>query len=676
MNRFTVTGMSCAACQARVEKAVSGVPGVESCAVSLLTNSMNVEGSASSEAIITAVKAAGYGCEEQTAQREAKQDEDKETKIILIRLIVSAVLTIACMAFMHFGIKWPQIAIALAVMVINRRFFISGFKGVIHKSPNMDTLVALGSLSAFAYGYYDSAAMILTLITVGKMLESKAKGRTTNALKALMRIVPQSSIKVGDEFTVRAGDKIPADAVILSGTGFVDESMLTGESMPAEKAPGGTISAGTVCLKGSMNCKAEAVGEETVLSQIIRLVSDAASTKAPIARLADKVSAVFVPVVIAIAVITTIIWLIIGKDAGFAVSRGISVLVISCPCSLGLATPVAIMVASGKGARNGILFKTAAAIEETGRIDTVILDKTGTLTLGSDSIRDLESLENSTEQMRLQANTLRPESLQAVSELKTLGLEVWMISGDREERAKATAASCGIDNVLWEVKPEDKINAVSMLQEKGRKVLMVGDGINDGPALTKADVGAAIGNGTDVAIDAANVVLMKSSLLDVPAAVRLGRKTLKNIHENLFWAFFYNSIGIPVAAGVLSGIGITLTPAISAVCMSLSSFCVVMNALRLNLFNIYGDNKTADISQMESEIKEKETEKMTKEFKVEGMMCPHCEARVKKALESVPGVISANADHVKGIAMVECETSVTDEMIIGTIEKEDYKVIR
>lgn len=668
--------MSCAACQARVEKAVNGVPGVESCAVSLLTNSMNVEGSASSEAIIAAVKAAGYGCEEQTAQREAKPDEDKETKTLLIRLIVSAVLTIACMAFMNLGIKWPQIAIALAVMLINRRFFISGFKGIIHKSPNMDTLVSLGSLAAFAYGYYDSAAMILTLITVGKMLESRAKGRTTNALKALMRIVPQSSIKVGDEFTVRAGDKIPADAVILSGIGFVDESMLTGESMPVEKVPGGTISAGTVCIKGSMSCKAEAVGEETVLSQIIRLVSDAASTKAPIARLADKVSAVFVPVVIAIAVITTIIWLIIGKDAGFAVSRGISVLVISCPCSLGLATPVAIMVASGKGARNGILFKTAAAIEETGRIDTVILDKTGTLTLGSDSIRDLESLENSTEQMRLQANTLRPESLRAVSELKTLGLEVWMISGDREERAKATAASCGIDNVLWEVKPEDKINAVSMLQEKGRKVLMVGDGINDGPALTKADVGAAIGNGTDVAIDAANVVLMKSSLLDVPAAVRLGRKTLKNIHENLFWAFFYNSIGIPVAAGVLSGIGITLTPAISAACMSLSSFCVVMNALRLNLFNIYGDNKTADNSQMELEIKEKETEKMTKEFRVEGMMCPHCEARVKKALESVPGVISANADHVKGIATVECETSVTDEMIIGTIEKEDYKVIR
>ena len=589
MKRFTVSGMGCAACVARVEKATNAVPGVESCSVSLLTNEMLVEGSADSADIIKAVTDAGYGCEEEkTAETEEDESgfKDTETPKLLKRLIVSAVLLAVQMFCMHRGWKMAEIALCVAVMLINNRFFASGFKSIAHASPNMDALVAIGSLAAFAYGYYDSAAMILTFITIGKTLESYSKGRTTNALKDLVELAPKTDIRVGDEFEVYPGDRFPVDGIILEGTAQVDESMLTGESDPVEKKAGDGICAATVNRKGTVKCRATATGDDTTLARIIRLVSDTAASKAPIARVADKVAGVFVPCVIGIAVLVTVIWLLCGRAFGFALERGISVLVISCPCALGLATPVAIMVASGRGAKNGILYKTAASIEETGRIQVVALDKTGTLTYGSKEISDLESLEQSTEEMQIKANTLRPGAVEAVKAMKDLGLEVWMITGDREAKAREIAASCGIDNIIWEVKPDGKSEAVAKLQTGGRKVLMVGDGINDAPALTKADVGLAISTGTDVAIDSADVVVMKGRLEDVVSAVRLAKATLRNIRENLFWAFLYNVIGIPVAAGMLISSGISLTPGIAALCMSLSSFCVVMNALRLNLVEI------------------------------------------------------------------------------------------
>lgn len=588
MKRFSITGLGCAACVARVEKATNAVPGVESCSVSLLTNEMLVEGNANSAEIVSAVEKAGYGCSEiiEENKEDENKPEDEETSKLLIRLIVSAILLAVQMICMRRGIKYAEIVICIAVMIINRRFFISGFKSIIHASPNMDALVAIGSLAAFVYGYFDSASMILTFITVGKTLESFSKGRTTNALKDLIEMAPKTDLKPGDEFEVFPGNKFPADAVVIEGAALVDESMLTGESDPVEKNKGDKVCAATLNRKGTVKCRATAVGEDTTLAQIIRLVSDTAATKAPIARTADKVAAVFVPCVIGIAVLVTVIWLLIGQPFGTALERGISVLVISCPCAMGLATPVAIMVASGRGAKNGILFKTAASIEETGRIEAVALDKTGTLTYGSKEISDLESLESSSEEIQTRANTLRPGTEKAVEALKKLGLEVWMITGDREQKAKEIAASCGIENVIWEVLPGGKSDAVATLQKDGRKVVMVGDGINDAPALTKADVGIAIGTGTDVAIDSADIVVMKGDLADVVSAIRLSRATLRNICQNLFWAFFYNVIAIPVAAGALSGLGINLTPGIAALCMSLSSVCVVTNALRLNIVDI------------------------------------------------------------------------------------------
>ena len=588
MKRFSITGLGCAACVARVEKATNAVPGVESCSVSLLTNEMLVEGNANSAEIVSAVEKAGYGCSEiiEENKEDDNKPEDEETSKLLIRLIVSAILLAVQMICMRRGIKYAEIVICIAVMIINRRFFISGFKSIIHASPNMDALVAIGSLAAFVYGYFDSASMILTFITVGKTLESVSKGRTTNALKDLIEMAPKTDLKTGDEFEVFPGNKFPADAVVIEGAALVDESMLTGESDPVEKNKGDKVCAATLNRKGTVKCRATAVGEDTTLARIIRLVSDTAATKAPIARTADKVAAVFVPCVIGIAILVTVIWLLIGQPFGTALERGISVLVISCPCAMGLATPVAVMVASGRGAKNGILFKTAASIEETGRIQAVALDKTGTLTYGSKEISDLESLEGSSEEIQTRANTLRPEAAEAVGALRKLGLEVWMITGDREQKAKEIAASCGIENVIWEVLPGGKSDAVATLQKDGRKVVMVGDGINDAPALTKADVGIAVGTGTDVAIDSADIVVMKGDLADVVSAIKLSRATLRNIRQNLFWAFFYNIIAIPVAAGALSGLGINLTPGIAALCMSLSSVCVVTNALRLNIVDI------------------------------------------------------------------------------------------
>ena len=835
MVQYNVTGMSCAACSARVEKAVSKVPGVTSCAVSLLTNSMGVEGSASSAAIISAVQEAGYGASLKGAGNAAPsasdaeaQLEDHETPKLKRRLIWSLGFLIVLMYFSmgHMMWGWPlpafydgnhvamgltQLLLTVIIMVINQRFFISGYKSLWHRAPNMDTLVALGATAAFVYStyalfamtdaqvkgdsaavmdymmdfFFESAAMILTLITVGKMLEARSKGKTTDALKGLMKLAPKTAtvirdgaeavipveqVRKDDVFAVRPGESIPVDGVVLEGSSAVNEAAITGESIPADKAPGDTVTAATVNQSGYLKCRATRVGEETTLSQIIRMVSDAAATKAPIAKIADKVSGVFVPTVISIAAITTVVWLLLGQGVGFALARGISVLVISCPCALGLATPVAIMVGSGLGAKNGILFKTAASLEETGRIEIVALDKTGTITSGEPAVTDIipaegvseaefvtlaASLEQKSEHplagavmqyaesrkiapqevtdfralpgngltavyggrtlyggscafiggklavpgdMQAKAAALseagktplmfcdgdrllgiiavadiiKPDSPQAVRELQNMGIQVVMLTGDNERTAKAIGAQAGVDHVIAGVLPDGKESVIRRLMEQG-KVAMVGDGINDAPALTRANIGIAIGAGTDVAIDAADVVLMKSRLSDVPAAIRLSRATLRNIHENLFWAFFYNTIGIPIAAGVFVSLGLTLNPMLGAAAMSLSSFCVVSNALRLNLFKLHDASRDHKRKNHIKEIK-KETTEMEKTMKITGMMCSHCEATVKKALEAIPEVAEAKVSHEAGTAVVTLSAPVDDAVLKNAVEAKDYTV--
>lgn len=851
MKQYQVTGMSCAACSARVEKAVSQVEGVESCSVSLLTNSMGVEGIASPEAVIAAVEAAGYGASEkgtgqnsQTMSASAQEEmlKDKETPVLRRRLIASLCFLIPMMyvSMGHTMWNWPlpealaenhvalgliQLLLTTAVMVINQKFFISGFTSLAHRAPNMDTLVALGSTAAFGYStyalfamtdaqvkgdmemvmhymhefYFESAAMILTLITVGKMLEARSKGKTTDALKGLMKLasktavverngqevtVPIEQVKKGDIFLVRPGENVPVDGVILEGTSALNEAALTGESIPVDKKPGDVVSAATLNQSGFIRCEATRVGEDTTLSQIIQMVSDAAATKAPIAKIADKVSGVFVPAVITIAVITMIVCLLAGESVGFALARGISVLVISCPCALGLATPVAIMVGNGMGAKNGILFKTAVSLEETGKVQIVALDKTGTITNGEPVVTDMVPAEGVTEESLLAlaaslekrsehplakailkyageqqltvedvyefealpgngltavrkgvklaggnyafirtqtevsedllkqsealaeqgktpmffsengrlagiiavADTMKEDSRQAVSELRNMGIRVVMLTGDNERTARAIGAQAGVDDVIAGVLPDGKESMIRKLQQYG-KVAMVGDGINDAPALTKADMGIAIGAGTDVAIDAADVVLMKSRLSDVAAAVRLSRATLRNIHENLFWAFFYNVIGIPLAAGVwIPTFGWTLNPMFGAAAMSLSSFCVVTNALRLNLFNMHDAKKDkklknpaiikelVDNNKTNHNQENKEIGTMKKTMKIEGMMCGHCEATVKKALEGLDGVASAEVSHEAGTAVVELSADVADDVLKKTVEDKDYKV--
>ena len=836
MEQYTVTGMSCAACSARVEKAVSKVPGVTACSVSLLTNSMGVEGTASQADIIKAVVDAGYGASvkgEETAaaaasyQAEEEALADHETPVLKKRLLASLGFLMVLMYFSmgHMMWGWPvpaffennhvamgllQLLLAAIVMVINQKFFISGFRGLLHKAPNMDTLVALGSGASFVWStyalfalsdaqlrgdmdgvmtymhefYFESAAMILTLITVGKMLEARSKGKTTDALKGLMKLAPKTAVvlrdgkettvpiaqvRKGDVFVVRPGENIPVDGVVLEGSSAVNESALTGESIPVDKETGDLVSAATVNQSGFLRCEATRVGEDTTLSQIIKMVSDAAATKAPIAKIADRVSGVFVPAVITIAVLTTFGWLLLGETLGFALARGISVLVISCPCALGLATPVAIMVGNGMGAKNGILFKTAVSLEETGRVEIVALDKTGTITKGEPVVTDLLPAEGATEMELLSmagslekksehplakavlkkaeeepvtisevseftalpgnglsgrlngeellggnltfissrvtvsetikkeaqtlagegktplffakggrlagiiavADTIKEDSPKAVKELQNMGIHVVMLTGDNERTAKAVGAQAGVDEVIAGVLPDGKESVIRSLKSKG-KVAMVGDGINDAPALTRADIGIAIGAGTDVAIDAADVVLMKSRLSDVPAAIRLSRATLRNIHENLFWAFFYNIIGIPLAMGVwIPLFGWQLNPMFGAAAMSLSSFCVVSNALRLNFFDMYRSDRDKKIK----EKKKKETKTMEKTLKVEGMMCEHCEARVKKALEAVPGVESAVANHKDGTAVVTLSQDVPYETLKKAVEDQDYKVI-
>ena len=852
MQQFIVTGMSCAACSARVEKAVSKVEGVTSCSVSLLTNSMGVEGTAADQAIIQAVEAAGYGAsvkgeaaEHSGASSMAAEEEmlkDHDTPVLKRRLLASLGFLIVLMYFSmgHMMWGWPlpaffennHIALGLVqllltgiVMVINQKFFISGFTSLAHRAPNMDTLVALGSTAAFGYStyalfamtdaqvkgdmemvmhymhefYFESAAMILTLITVGKMLEARSKGKTTDALKGLMKLasktavverngqevtVPIEQVKKGDIFLVRPGENVPVDGVILEGTSALNEAALTGESIPVDKKPGDVVSAATLNQSGFIRCEATRVGEDTTLSQIIQMVSDAAATKAPIAKIADKVSGVFVPAVITIAVITMIVWLLAGESVGFALARGISVLVISCPCALGLATPVAIMVGNGMGAKNGILFKTAVSLEETGKVQIVALDKTGTITNGEPVVTDMVPAEGVTEESLLAlaaslekrsehplakailkyvgeqqlivedvsefealpgngltavrngvklaggnyafirtqtevsedllkqsealaeqgktpmffsengrlagiiavADTMKEDSRQAVSELRNMGIRVVMLTGDNERTARAIGAQAGVDDVIAGVLPDGKESVIRKLQQYG-KVAMVGDGINDAPALTRADMGIAIGAGTDVAIDAADVVLMKSRLSDVAAAVRLSRATLRNIHENLFWAFFYNVIGIPLAAGVWIPIfGWTLNPMFGAAAMSLSSFCVVTNALRLNLFNMHDAKKDkklknpaiikelVDNNKTNHNQENKEIGTMKKTMKIEGMMCGHCEATVKKALEGLDGVTSAEVSHEAGTAVVELSADVADDVLKKTVEDKDYKV--
>ena len=828
--------MSCAACSARVEKAVGKVPGVTSCSVSLLTNSMGVEGTASPEAVIKAVQEAGYGASEKGASKQSasmaeneKALEDHATPTLKRRLIWSVGFLIVLMYFSmgHMMWGWPlprfyndnhvamgltQLLLTVIIMVINQKFFISGFKSLWHRAPNMDTLVALGATAAFVYStyalfamtgaqvrgdmdavmdymmdfYFESAAMILTLITVGKMLEARSKGKTTDALKSLMKLAPKTATVVrdgqevtvpveqvqrDDVFVVRPGESIPVDGVVLEGTSAVNESALTGESVPADKTPGDAVSAATVNQSGFLRCRATRVGEDTTLSQIIQMVSDAAATKAPIAKIADKVSGVFVPAVIGIALVTTIVWLLIGKPVGYALARGISVLVISCPCALGLATPVAIMVGSGLGAKNGILFKTAASLEETGRIEIVALDKTGTITSGEPKVTDILPAEGvSAEELLRLANTLerksehplakaileyakeqnvsadevadfqalpgngltatldgkalcggndtfigttapvssemkaqaaklaevgktplwfsydgrllgvvavadviKEDSPQAVRELQNMGIRVVMITGDNERTAKAIGAQAGVDQVIAGVLPDGKEREIRKLKTEG-KVAMVGDGINDAPALTRADIGVAIGAGTDVAIDAADVVLMKSRLADVPAAIRLSRATLRNIHENLFWAFFYNTIGIPLAAGVFIPLGLTLNPMFGAAAMSLSSFCVVSNALRLNLFKLRDARHDHKHVKHSKKHEEKEKNEMEKTLKITGMMCGHCEARVKKALEAVEGVAEAKVSHESGTAVVTLNVPVEDAVLKKAVEDQDYKV--
>ena len=844
MEQYIVTGMSCAACSSRVEKAVSKVEGVTSCSVSLLTNSMGVEGTASPEAIIQAVEAAGYGASKKGAPGAAAKAggsggagaagnaeellKDRETPVLKQRLIWSLGFLVVLMYFSmgHMMWNWPvpawmegnhiamgllQMILAAIVMVINQKFFISGFKSLWHKAPNMDTLVALGSMASFGYStyalfamtdaqlkgstelvmeymhdfYFESAAMILALITVGKMLEARSKGKTTDALKSLMKLAPKTAVvvrngaevtvgidqvQIGDVFVVRPGENIPVDGVILEGSSAVNESALTGESIPVDKEVGDTVSAATINQSGFIRCRATRVGEDTTLSQIIQMVSDAAATKAPIAKIADKVSGIFVPAVISISVVTILVWLIAGQSVGFALARGISVLVISCPCALGLATPVAIMVGNGMGAKHGILFKTAVSLEETGKTEIVALDKTGTITEGmpkvtdmipaggiseeelltyayalekksehplarailakaqEDGVKELETEEfaalpgngltaviqgenmaagnynfvstqvSVTREIREKAEKLaeqgktplyfarngemlgliavadviKADSPQAVKELQNMGIHVVMLTGDNERTARAIGAQAGVDEVIAGVLPEGKEQVIRQLKEKGR-VAMVGDGINDAPALTRADMGIAIGAGTDVAIDAADVVLMKSRLSDVPAAIRLSRATLTNIHENLFWAFFYNVIGIPLAAGVWYPVfGWKLNPMIGAAAMSLSSFCVVTNALRLNLFDIRSTRKDKKIKK---DHKEKENKTMTKTMKIEGMMCGHCEARVKKTLEAVAGVSEAVVSHETGTAVVTLSEAVSDDVLKKAVEDQDYKVI-
>ena len=836
MKQYNVTGMSCAACSARVEKTVGQVPGVTSCSVSLLTNSMGVEGTASPEAVIKAVRDAGYGASEKGASKQSasmaeneKALEDHATPALKRRLIWSVGFLIVLMYFSmgHMMWGWPlprfyndnhvamgltQLLLTVIIMVINQKFFISGFKSLWHRAPNMDTLVALGATAAFVYStyalfamtgaqvrgdmdavidymmdfYFESAAMILTLITVGKMLEARSKGKTTDALKSLMKLAPKTAtvvrdgqevtvpveqVQKDDVFVVRPGESIPVDGVVLEGTSAVNESALTGESVPADKTPGDAVSAATVNQSGFLRCRATRVGEDTTLSQIIQMVSDAAATKAPIAKIADQVSGVFVPAVIGIALVTTIVWLLIGKPVGYALARGISVLVISCPCALGLATPVAIMVGSGLGAKNGILFKTAASLEETGRIEIVALDKTGTITSGEPKVTDILPAEGvSAEELLRLANTLerksehplakaileyakeqnvaadevadfqalpgngltarldgkalcggndtfigttapvsaemkaqaaalaeagktplwfsydgrllgvvavadviKEDSPQAVRELQNMGIRVVMITGDNERTAKAIGAQAGVDRVIAGVLPDGKEREIRKLKTEG-KVAMVGDGINDAPALTRADIGVAIGAGTDVAIDAADVVLMKSRLSDVPAAIRLSRATLRNIHENLFWAFFYNTIGIPLAAGVFIPLGLTLNPMFGAAAMSLSSFCVVSNALRLNLFKLRDARHDHKHVKHSKKHEEKEKNEMEKTLKITGMMCGHCEARVKKALEAVEGVAEAKVSHESGTAVVTLNVPVEDAVLKKAVEDQDYKV--
>ena len=856
MKQYTVTGMSCAACSARVEKAVSKVDGVTSCSVSLLTNSMGVEGSATDAQIVEAVEQAGYGASPKGTATESENDKannsleqlkaaqdalvDRETPKLRNRLIASLIFLVVLMYFSmgHMMWGWPlpeffngnhvamgllQLLLTVAVMVINQKFFISGFKGLIHGAPNMDTLVALGSAASFGYSvyalfamtaaqvngdmdavmsymhefYFESAAMILALITVGKMLEAHSKGKTTDALKSLMQLAPKTAtvvrngveqeisvdaVKKGDIFVVRPGENIPVDGEIIDGTTAVNESALTGESIPVDKQPKDAVSAATVNQSGFIKCRATRVGEDTTLSQIIQMVSDAAATKAPIAKIADRVSGVFVPAVITIAIITIIAWLIAGETVGFALARGISVLVISCPCALGLATPVAIMVGNGKGAKSGILFKTAASLEATGRTQIVALDKTGTITRGEPKVTDIvpdetffeetgnnagkllaiaASVEAKSEHplakaimeraktdeiavaevtdfsavvgngltailagkmikagnlafvskfvkvsddMRAKAvefskegktplffaaddrlcgiiavaDTIKEDSPEAVRQLKNMGIRVVMLTGDNEQTANAIGKQAGVDEVIAGVLPDGKEAVIRKLKKQGR-VAMVGDGINDAPALTRADMGIAIGAGSDVAIDAADVVLMKSRLIDVPAAVRLSRATLTNIHENLFWAFFYNVIGIPLAAGLWYPLlGWKLNPMFGAAAMSLSSFCVVTNALRLNLCRVYDpkhDRKaTPDRKNKTNKPNESEEKSMTKTMNIEGMMCGHCEARVKKALEALDAVSEAAVSHESGTAVVTLSSDISDEKLKETVEAEDYKV--
>ena len=856
MKQYTVTGMSCAACSARVEKAVSKVDGVTSCSVSLLTNSMGVEGSATDAQIVEAVEQAGYGASPKGTATESDNDKannsleqlkaaqdalvDRETPKLVNRLIASLIFLVVLMYFSmgHMMWGWPlpeffngnhvamgllQLLLTVAVMVINQKFFISGFKGLIHGAPNMDTLVALGSAASFGYSvyalfamtaaqvngdmdtvmsymhefYFESAAMILALITVGKMLEAHSKGKTTDALKSLMQLAPKTAtvvrdgveqeisvdaVKKGDIFVVRPGENIPVDGEIIDGTTAVNESALTGESIPVDKQPKDAVSAATVNQSGFIKCRATRVGEDTTLSQIIQMVSDAAATKAPIAKIADRVSGVFVPAVITIAIITIIAWLIAGETVGFALARGISVLVISCPCALGLATPVAIMVGNGKGAKSGILFKTAASLEATGRTQIVALDKTGTITSGEPKVTDIvpdetffeeigkhagallaiaASVEAKSEHplakaimeraktdeisvaevtdfsavvgngltatlagkmikagnlsfvskfvkvsddMRAKAvefskegktplffaaddrlcgiiavaDTIKEDSPEAVRQLKNMGIRVVMLTGDNEQTANAIGKQAGVDEVIAGVLPDGKEAVIRKLKKQGR-VAMVGDGINDAPALTRADMGIAIGAGSDVAIDAADVVLMKSRLIDVPAAVRLSRATLTNIHENLFWAFFYNVIGIPLAAGLWYPLlGWKLNPMFGAAAMSLSSFCVVTNALRLNLCRVYDpkhDRKaTPDRKNKTNKPNESEEKSMTKTMNIEGMMCGHCEARVKKALEALDAVSEAAVSHESGTAVVTLSSDISDEKLKETVEAEDYKV--
>ena len=841
MIQYIVTGMSCAACSARVEKAVSKVPGVTSCSVSLLTNSMGVEGTATEQEIIKAVKDAGYGASKkgegeakaQPAQALAGEDmlKDRETPVLKRRLIASVGFLIVLMYFSmgHMMWGWPvpgfmkdnhvmmgllQMLLTITVMVINQKFFISGFKGLIHRAPNMDTLVALGSGASFVYStyalfamtdaqmhgdmdavmsymhdfYFESAAMILALITVGKMLEARSKGKTTDALKGLMKLAPKTAVVIrgekevqvsieqvqkGDCFVVKPGENIPVDGEVIEGNSAVNESALTGESIPVDKAVGDKVSAATVNQSGYLKCRATRVGEDTTLSQIIQMVSDAAATKAPIAKIADRVSGVFVPMVITIAVLTIIVWLIAGQSIGFALSRGIAVLVISCPCALGLATPVAIMVGNGMGARNGIMFKTAVSLEETGKMQIVALDKTGTITSGEPKVTDIipaagvtedtllkyaYALENKSEHPLARAilekakeenagieevtgfqalpgngltaildghtlyggnhtfisskvsvdgdiqkkaeklaeagktplffgnedrllgviavaDVIKEDSPQAIKELQNMGIHVVMLTGDNERTAKAIGQQAGVDEVIAGVLPEGKEQVIRKLKEKG-KVAMVGDGINDAPALTRADMGIAIGAGTDVAIDAADVVLMKSRLSDVPAAIRMSRATLRNIHENLFWAFFYNIIGIPLAAGVWYPLfGWKLNPMFGAAAMSLSSFCVVSNALRLNLFKMYDASKDKKLkAKKEKKRSKKEDKTMKKIMHIEGMMCGHCEAAVKKALEALPQVDEAVVSHEAGKAELTLNAEIADDVLKKTVEDKDYTV--